>query len=215
MTVGFSGTQEASRTAQSADPTGQTSYITGIADGNLATPVRLRDYLTGVGVVFRLPRRGPTPDLQKQVDAKAAADDRRKARVRASLRPVLYAAGVVTLLAVGALGWNYWVGSVPLPSAVAGTWTTSDGRYKGRNFWINQSSVAFQNGTGVDQFSVHPIRRISSRTRADTTFLSVEYEQEGKPITLSLAFRPSPVPEVRMVNQPTIRWYRAGNAPSL
>lgn len=186
-----------------------TSYVTGIADGNLATPVRLRDYLTGVGVVFRLPKR----NRKKEAAEAAAEQEAKRIKIRIPVRQILMVLAPIAIAAVGYVVWENWLSTVPLPSEVAGTWSTSDGKYKGRNFWVNQNSVAFQNGKTSDQFSVHSIKRIKSRTAADTLFLAIEYEQDGKPITLSLAYRSVPMPEIRLVNQPKIRWLRAGNAP--
>ncbi|MBL8986443.1 MAG: hypothetical protein JNJ80_09235 [Gemmatimonadetes bacterium] len=208
MTAGLAPNQDNQRTSQPADGQLPTNYVTGIADGNLATPVRLRDYLTGVGVVFRLPKRD---FKQERADAKAA--EAAKFRVNIPVRKILMVLAPLAVAAVGYTAWENWLSSVPLPSEVSGTWTTNDGKYAGRNFWVNQNSVAFQNGKTTADFSVHPIKRIKSRTAADTLFLTIDYEQDDKPITLSLAYRATPSPEIRLVNQPQVKWYRAGNAP--
>ncbi len=187
-------------------------YVTGIADGNLATPVRLRDYLTGVGVVFRLPKRNRKKE--KAAEAKAEAD--REAR-RLNL-PIGLIVRVVAAVGVGAIAltaYQRFVRSIPLPAEVAGTWSTSDGRYAGRSFWLNQTSVAFQNGAVNTQFSVHPISRIQRNEVADTLFLTIDYEQEGQAVVLSVAYQAQPVPQIRLVNQPGVRWFRSGNAPAI
>ncbi len=183
-------------------------YVTGIADGNLATPVKLRDYLVGVGTVFRLPKR----DRKKEA-AEARAEDAKKVRFRIPVRQITMALAPVAVAALGYVVWDNWLSSVPIPSSVVGTWTTNDGKYAGRNFWLNQKAVAFQNGTKTDQFSVHDVKRVRARQVADTLFLSVDYVQDGNPITLAIAYRDVPRPEINFVNQPKIRWWRTGNAP--
>jgi len=195
---------------QQPDATPPTGYVTGIADGNLSTPVKLRDYLVGVGTVFRLPRRD---HKQERADAKAL--EAKKVRFRIPVRQITMALAPVAVAALGYFAWENWLSSVPIPSAVVGTWSTNDGKYAGRNFWLNQTAVAFQNGEKSDQFSVHDVKRVKARQVADTLFLSVDYEQDGSPITLSIAYRDMPRPEIRFVNQPDIRWSRSGEAPAI
>ena len=186
-----------------------TGYVTGIADGNLAVPVRLRDYLQGVGTVFRLPKR----DRKREAAEAAAEEEKSKFRIRIPVRQIMTILAPLAIAAAGYYVWDNVLGSVPMPAQITGTWSTQDGRYAGRNFWINSKAVAFQNGVKSDQFSVHPVKRIRSRQAADTLFLTVEYEQDGKPLTLSLAYRDVPQPEIRLANQSKVRWLRTGSAP--
>ncbi len=183
-------------------------YVTGIADGNLATPVKLRDYLVGVGTVFRLPKRD-----RKKEKAEAKAEEAKRVRFRIPVRQIAMALAPVAVAGLGYTVWDNWLSSVPIPSAIVGTWSTNDGKYAGRNFWLNQKAVAFQNGAKTDQFSIHDVKRVKANQVADTLFLNVDYEQDGNPITLLLAYRDSPRPEIKFVNQPTVRWWRIGNAP--
>ncbi|MBX3145936.1 MAG: hypothetical protein KF785_04145 [Gemmatimonadales bacterium] len=196
---------------KSSSETEDQGYVTGIADGNLATPVRLRDYLTGVGVVFRLPKRN-----RKKEKAAAKAEAEREAR--RFVLPVGLIVRVLAAVAIGAValtGYRQFVRSIPLPAEIAGTWSTSDGRYAGRSFWLNQTSVAFQNGTANTQFSVHPITRIQRSEVADTLFLTIDYKQEGQSVAMSVAYLAQPTPQIRLVNQPGVRWHRSGNAPAI
>jgi hypothetical protein len=183
-------------------------YVTGIADGNLATPVKLRDYLVGVGTVFRLPKRD-----RKKEKAEAREEEAKKARFRIPVRQIIMALAPVAIAGVGYVVWDSWLSSVPIPSNIVGTWSTNDGKYAGRNFWLNQKAVAFQNGTKTDQFSIHEVKRVKATQVADTLFLNVDYEQDGGAITLSLAYLDTPRPEIKFVNQPDVRWWRTGNAP--
>jgi hypothetical protein len=209
MTAGLTPAQDTgARGAQAQTEGVGPGYVTGIADGNLATPVRLRDYLTGVGVVFRLPKRD-----RKKEKAEADAKEAARFRFRIPVKQIFMVLAPVMVAGAAYLVWDSFLSSVPLPETVSGTWTTRDGKYAGRNFWISKKSVAFQNGAKIDQFSIHPIKRIKTRTSADTLFLNVDYEQEGKPITLLLAYRESPQPEIHLVNQPKIRWVKIGKAP--
>ena len=190
------------------DGEAQAGYVTGIADGNLATPVKLRDYLVGVGTVFRLPKRD-----RKKEKAEAKAEAAKKVRFQIPVRQIAMALAPVAVAGLGYTVWDNWLSSVPIPSAIVGTWSTNDGKYAGRNFWLNQKAVAFQNGAKTDQFSIHDVKRVKANQVADTLFLNVDYEQDGNPITLLLAYRDSPRPEIKFVNQPTVRWWRIGNAP--
>ncbi len=200
------------RVENSPPGTDDPGYVTGIADGNLATPVRLRDYLTGVGVVFRLPKR----NRRKEQAAVAKADAEREARgLNLPVGLIVRALGAIGVAALLMTGYRQFVRSVPLPAEVAGTWSTSDGRYAGRSFWLNQQSVAFQNGSANTQFSVHPISRIQRNEVADTLFLTIDYEQEGQAVVMSVAYLNQSTPQIRFVNQPGVRWYRSGNAPSI
>ena len=209
MTAGLTQTlNDAPRGPESGAAQAGPGYVTGIADGNLATPVRLRDYLTGVGVVFRLPKRD-----RKKEKAEAEAQEAARFRIRIPVRQIVMVLAPVMVAAAAYYVWDAFLSSVPLPETVSGTWTTRDGKYAGRNFWINQKAVAFQNGAKIDQFSIHPIKRIKTRTSADTLFLNVDYEEEGKPVTLLLSYRESPAPELHLVNQPKIRWVKVGKAP--
>ena len=200
--------EQRARPPEPGAPDTPTNYVTGIADGNLATPVKLRDYLQGLGVVFRLPKRDRTQEA-REAKAEAAA----KVRIRIPVRQIMMVLAPAALAVAVYYLWDGFLASTPLPSEISGTWSTEDGRYAGRNFWINQKAVAFQNGAKSDQFSVHPVKRIRSEQRADTLFLSVEYEQDGNPITLSFAYRDIPRPEIRLANQPKVRWWRTGGAP--
>jgi hypothetical protein len=181
------------------------NYVTGIADGNLASPVKLRDFLFGLGVLYRLPKRTKTVTVARKPWY---------ARVRLPVRQIAYALSPVAVALVAWSGWRQLSGeTMPLPAQ--GLWATDDGRYKGRSFWLNAENVAFQNGSLASQFTVHPIKRVSTRQAADTLLLSVDYETGGKRATLALAFVDGPSAEMRLVNQPRVRWTRAGNAPTV
>lgn len=196
-------------------PTGEpgpdqpTAYVTGITDGNLATPMRLRDYLSGVGVVFRLSKRDRKKEAKEAAKAEAA-----KRRINIPVRKIALALAPLILGYLGYVAYDTFSGQ-PLPVEVSGTWSTNDGKYKGRNFWINAEAVAFQNGKTTNDFSIHPIKKVKSTQVADTLFLAIEYEQEGTAITLSIAYRDVPSPEIRLVNQPAIRWLKTGAAPTI
>ena len=201
-------TQEGNRPADS-ETDSTAGYVTGIADGNLATPIRLREYLSGVGVVFRLPRRNRKQEEKDAKRAKAAS----RFRIHIPVRKIAMVLAPAAIALAGYTVWDSFLSSVPLPAQVSGTWSTHDGKYAGRNFWINQKSVAFQNGKTINDFSIHEIKRVKVRQTADTLFLNVDYLEDKKPITLSFAYRDIPQPEVRLVNQPKIRWYKTGAAP--
>ena len=185
------------------------NYVAGIADGNLASPMRLRDYLTGVEVVFRLSKRNRAEE-RKALVAEAAEVEAKRIKI-----PVKAILKVLSPIAAAVVAWTAYekLAAKPLPTTVAGTWATLDGKYKGRNFWINEKSLAFQNGSTTNEFSIHPIIKVVTKQVAETLFVAVDYETDGEAATLSLAYRETPSPEVRLVNQPNVRWTRQGDAP--
>jgi hypothetical protein len=192
--------------AEPAVPGAAANYITGIADGNLTTPVKLRDFLFGVGVVYRLPKKAkPAKDVGKPKSRFAL-------RIRLRVKPIAMALSPVAVAITGLLLYRQ-LSSAPMPAQVVGTWSTVDGRYKGRNFWLKPDAVAFQNGPAPSQFSVHAIKRVKIAQNADTLIVTIDYENDGKPVTLSLAYRDLPGPELRLVNQPKIQWLRTGAPP--
>ncbi len=184
-------------------------YITGIADGNLAQDVKLRDFLFGIGVVFRLPKL-----TKKDREREAAAIEAKKFKIRIPVRAIATVLAPVVIGLAGYYAYQQWSGD-PMPPAVVGTWSSDDGRYAGRSFWLNAQSVAFQNGKLASEFSVHPIKKLRVSQVADTTYLAINYEQDGSPITFSIKYHEHPVPEIRMVNQPNVGWERTGNAPAV
>jgi hypothetical protein len=192
--------------AEPTGPAGKANYVTGIADGNLATPVKLRDFLFGLGVVYRLPK--------KAKEAKTGGETKRRFAfaIKIPIRQIAMALAPVAV-AGAAFGVYRTFSSVPMPAQVIGTWSTEDGRYKGRNFWLNPQAVAFQNGATANQFSVHSIKRVRTAQNADALVLNIDYDSDGKPATLSLTYRDLPRPELRLVNQPKIQWLRSGGAP--
>lgn len=184
-------------------------YVTGIADGNLVVPMRLRDYLSGVGVVFRLPKR----DKKAEAREAAAEVERKRFKIRIPFRQIAMALAPAALAVIGYYAWDSWLSTVPLPSEVSGTWSTTDGKYAGRNFWINQKAVAFQNGKSSQEFSIHQIKRIKARQAGDSLYLSVDYTEADKPITLSMVYTEHPMPAIHLVNQPKVRWLKTGSSP--
>jgi hypothetical protein len=207
MTATKPDAPETATGSQSGPAGGKANYITGIADGNLAAPIGLRDFLFGIGVVFRLDRR-----RKRQQKPQESAAKRFVARI-----PVRLLATVLTPIGLAIVGYNayqQWSGE-PLPGPLVGTWSTSDGRYAGRSFWLNPRAVAFQNGATTGDFSTHDIRKVTTRQVADTLYLTIDYEQEGKPLSLSVIYRETPAPELRLANQPAVRWARVGGAPAI
>lgn len=198
-------------TAQPTEDQNPSNYVAGIADGNLATPMRLRDYLAGVGVVFRLHKRDRVAERRALAEEVAAMEAK---RIRIPVRAILKVLAPIAAVAIAWTAYEKFSGA-PLPQTVAGTWSTQDGKYKGRNFWINPESVAFQTGESTNEFTIHPIRKVKTRERADTMFVTVDYETEGQLATLSLTYLEAPGPEIRLTNQPSIRWARVGEAPAM
>ena len=189
----------------------QKGYVSGVTDGNLATPVPLRHFLYGLGVVMRLPKK-----LKKRIEPPKPVGETRAEELKIGV-PTW---GKITTVVVGGivatclfLVYRQFFHSDPVPEKVVGTWSTKDGRYEGRSFWLNPKAVAFQTGKSSTEFTAHPIKRVAIRTKADTLYLNIDYESDGGKATLSIAYLGNPTPAIRLVNQPGVRWRRSGNAP--
>ncbi|MBL8961755.1 MAG: hypothetical protein JNJ98_17980, partial [Gemmatimonadetes bacterium] len=170
--------------------------ISTVKDGDLATPMELRDFLEQVGTTMRLPAR-TTVSMTAVREAPVRATRRR--------RPV-----VLPLLALLSLG--AW-GAVELrppptatvPATLQGTWVTDDPRYAGRAFELQEAQVIVRYPGGHENSEV---RGIEVHSRRDTLAVVLRHGDAGAPQELAFAFVPSPEPHLVLRNPEAVRWYR-------
>ena len=194
---------------------GQEGYVSGIADGNLATPMVLKDFLYGVGVIFRLSKKAKEKKLPKDEPKKMwGITLPRMPALPFNVALVAKPLAVVGIGIIALTAFRSFKGQ-EVPLGVVGTWATQDGRYAGRSFWLNPHAVAFQNGAKTTEFTVHSIKRVRSQAKGDTTLVQVDYEQDGGPITLSVVYLNGQERVLHLANQPAIRWLRTGDAPAI
>lgn len=183
----------------SASSTEEPTYVSGVADGNLTNPMELRDFLTGVSVLFRLDRKRPTRP-------------RRTKSPRPALRkPVLLAvaAATIAVLSFVALRGSDQVPKA-LPPTVVGEWRTAHPRYASRALWLGDSTITFGTGELATQVTVHPIKQVRQRVSRDTTYLSIDYLAGGQIVTWPIVFVGAAPPRLWFVHQPEMKWSRVG-----
>jgi hypothetical protein len=173
-----------------------------VKDGDLTTPIQLDEFLEGVGGVLRLPPKEPVKP--------AAAPAR--APFTISL-PRYWRLVPVPLLGLALATWflsrpSADQGTAVLPAPLVGTWITSDPRYKDRNFQISEGFVVFKNGERADDQTAHPIQRVVTEERADTTVATISYLEGNAPYELGLKYIPRPKPTIILSNQPEMTWRR-------
>ncbi len=196
------GSPEPDRVDGTGDAPRAAGYTGGVTDGNLSQAVDLRDFLNGVGTVLQLDRRrkGPMPKAQPAEAPDVGAGARR--------RRLIPAAALITALTAAAI--RFWPGaeSTELPVGIRGLWTTSDQRYGGRAFLIAEREVTFQT---PGHATVHSVTAVHERQAGDTTYLTIDYLLDGKPVPWKLRLDSGPEPAIHLVNQPDMEWRPAGH----
>ena len=188
--------------ATAPQPTGS------VGDGNLAEPMKLEVFLHGIATIYDLPEKEVAPTEPPP----------KKANKRRSL---YFQRGLVITLALSLIGLfavSLSRTELPgvLPSPLYGEWKSSEPRYKDRAFMITSRDVTFRTGPSPEALTVHKIRHVD-RTRGggDTTYFSVEYEEEAGLVTWKFAYVESPKPTIRFVNQKNLIWTPSpGSAPA-
>lgn len=166
-----------------------------VKDGDLATPMELREFLGQVGSTMRLPKR-TTVAMPTVAETTAA--------VRSRAPVLLPAFAVISLAAWAAVEFSP-PPVVGLPSAVQGTWVTDDPRYAGRTLEFGQSQVTVTFPGGRETTMVRAVR---SRQRGDTIALVVRHGEAAQPQELSLGYLAAPEEHLVLSNPAAVRWFR-------
>jgi hypothetical protein len=182
-----------------------------VKDGDLSSPIHLGEFLEGVGGVLRLPPKEP-------VKAPAPAQPRALGLNLSLPRywrwlPIPVGALALATFALSRPAVEESLGT--LPPQIFGIWTTSDPRYKNRNFEVSATFLTFKNGDRPDDQTAHPIQSVRTEERADTTVTTISYLDADAAYELALKYIPRPQPAIILSNQPEMVWRRApAPAPS-
>jgi hypothetical protein len=179
-------------------------------DGNLAVPMKLKDFLSGVATIYDLPER-----LRRAARIPHPLKPKAGAKIPAARKNVLLAAAAVTSLlwAVNAIKQPPEEFGI-LPLAMNGGWQTSDGRYRDRNFWIQGDRIAFETGSDTLPVTIHKITQVDQKIlQGDTLQYTLQYLVDGAPTTWEIQYIERPKPEIRFVHQRELAWTPAPNSP--
>lgn len=136
------------------------------------------------------------------------ADSKRVAgrRGRARLGAVLTALSLPVI--VPTFGCGEDLEAAP-PRQLIGTWVTDHPRYWDRGFEISEDAIVFYTGSGIADFTAHPILATLVEDRGSATIYRFQYRgSDGSSLTFSLRLDPDEEGIVRLPNQPLITWRR-------
>jgi len=103
--------------------------------------------------------------------------------------------------------------SQPIPDALIGVWTTNAPAYAGRPFEIDRQTILFRMGDGPYDYSIHPIRRVTSEVEGQTTHYRVEYVHHGKPFEFAFNYLQGSEAAIRLDNQRDFVWKKTPALP--
>lgn len=181
-------------------PPEETGGYRAVTDGDLREAMELGEFLTGLGVVMRLPTK-PT-GVQKVVDAPKAP---RKGRHRRWLIPIALVGSIAAIaLAVPAV---MRLQNDPLPEALMGQWHTRSPKFADRGFEISSSALHMRRGLRASDVAVLPIRRVQVSPRGIITAVVIDYEENGVTQSLDLTMHGSGrATTVEIRNQADVVW---------
>jgi hypothetical protein len=169
-----------------------------MADGDLSTSMSLREFLKGLGVVMRLPRRKRRRAAPQAESAAGAASE-----PRSYVLPLTVGA---LLLGIAAVAIQVWpAGSVPVPADFQGVWVSSDPRYTNRRLEITAETVHFRIDTAAILPGEHPIRRAVVDERGASRTVTILYDAPSGESQLRLRRAGE---GIVIVTQPDVIWRR-------
>lgn len=183
----------------------------GVTDGKLDRAINLRDFLHGVGYVFRLQKRDLKREQREALRAARREEKQRHARQLAMtprlVRMIMAGIACAALILVAQMVMAFKAAEeVTLPPAIYGLWTTTAPKYADRGFRITDQLVSFQTGSGVGSFVSYRIMRVTGDVKPDTSRYDIEYDHLDGMQTFSVEYIAGPSPTIRFPNQPEIRW---------
>jgi hypothetical protein len=173
---------------------------TTVKDGNRATAMPLKDFMSQLGVVMKLPDKD-RPRATRPEAAVDAAPNRRST-------PRLWLPVVAILGAAGFAGARMKPPPrVTLPPEVIGTWVTPHPEFAGRRLIFTPAGMLQVNDTTIDS----PMQKILGsqvKRYADTVQVAIVHEADGGSITLSLAYTRGAFESLTLKNPAGVAWYR-------
>lgn len=96
-----------------------------------------------------------------------------------------------------------------VPVEALGYWTTSTPPYADRAFELRRDAVIFYTGTGLFDFTAHPVKEVEvSGAEDEGIVVTLHYTDGGMPYEFSFRFVPGERDEIRFANRPGIAWHR-------
>lgn len=177
---------------------------TTIKDGNIATPMPLKDFMSQLGVVMKLPEK----EKERTKPAAGASEERRSSGGHTRL-----------WLPVAGIAATAWFASAqlrPAPSAqlpdqLTGVWVTDDQRYAGKQLVLSRWAVQQSFGT-VSPGESQRLVSVASTTRGDTTAVTLVHEADGGTATLTFAHTRGAFESLILRNPSSVVWHRLSDS---
>lgn len=188
------------RTTESEIVRAASGAIASVKDGDLASPMPLREFLAQLGVVMQLPAR-----LEETAAAPSTEPAPTRARSRARLALPVLAVLAVSVFSLSRLAPPP---QVELPSEILGTWTTRDGSHAGTRLVLSQTTVQMLKG---DRPIAEPYRIQSAdvRRRPDSIAVVLRHEADGGTTELAAAWSREGGRERLTLKHPAgVTWFR-------
>jgi hypothetical protein len=191
-------------------------YYRSVTDGDLTQPMELDEFLTGVGVVLRLPpKKDENEDKKAAALAAAAAADEAKSAAAKSRRgqkslivAVCATASAILLAFIGLRAWNNRYSDV-MPSTLIGSWQTDAVKYKDRGFVVTTESLQMKRGPKPSDVATLPIKSVRVRNAQRGRSVHITYEENGVTQAIDLTLEDlDGMSIVAVHNQPDIIWKR-------
>ncbi len=175
-----------------------------LKDGDLFSPIDLRDFLGGLGTVMQLPQKAAASARREPAEKNVAADESWSRRNRRALIALTIAA-----VAVGAFAARPLMPQKPAtaPPELQGRWTASDPAFVGRSLEIGVHEVAIGRGPGdVGTFVLTQVKR-TAKTEGERFVLAYRGTDQVED-ELALDYNALPHPQLRLKNRPEVVWQR-------
>lgn len=187
---------------------GTNDYYRSVTDGDLREPMELDEFLTGVGVVMRLPPKQPEMEAPAP-EAPAAPATPRAKRQRKTL--IVAVCSTISALIIMGMAVQTWDNSYSdtIPPTLVGSWHTDAAKYKDRGFTITNEALTMQRGPNPSDAVTMPIKKVTARTAQRGRRVEVSYEENG--VTQIMTFILEDLDGMSIVsvlNQPDIVWKR-------
>jgi hypothetical protein len=189
---------------------GTPEYYRSVTDGDLSQPMELDEFLTGVGVVLRLPPKkeeneAPPPPAAAPA---AAATPRSKRGRRSMVVGVCATLSALLIMGMGVQKWDRGY-SDTMPPTLLGNWHTESPKYRNRGFTITEKTLQMQRGPNQSDWVTLPIKSVRVRPAQRGRTVELTYDENGAAQTMTLRLEDlDGLSVVSLMNQADILWRR-------
>ncbi len=179
-----------------------------VTDGDLTKPIGLTEFMNGLGLVLKLPRRRPTaPVPEETTEQTPKAPRSRTLVISLTLASIIALVFVVQLLIPDS--------SDPLPEALTGSWYSSSPRYANRGIEFHDGALYMKRGIGDTNLVRLPIQRVRVRPKNDRLEVQIGYVENGSELSLDLTLHDyGGLAVVELRNMPDVLWRKAATTPN-